>query len=226
MCLHVAIPKISTMSLRKRVCFSIANNVSIIHIIGLPTKSPPSCTNHSLSQCCLCAYQTTRPWHGVICWAACDHRWSYRCAVLQLGIASCHSFILQWVLFFYNTNMVCKTLLDIASINLGSVFPCEHYHFAFRQLLFLYMDAHLYGLQEVNHFFSAVWVVWPVLSSLYSLYCEGCLCDDSNFATVCLAGRFESWLTVKSGPSPSKLVASCKRPGLAANVKHSKKSRK
>lgn len=68
-----------------------------------------------------------------------------------------------------------------------------------------------------------------MLSSLYSLYCDGyiplCL-YDSNFNTACLVGRFESWLTVKSGPSLSKQVASCKCPGLEANVKHSKKSRK
>lgn len=138
-------------------------------------------------------------------------------------------FIPRWVLFCYITNIIHKTLLNIASISLGSVFPCERYYFAFRHLLF-FMDVHLYGLQEIKHFFSALSVVWTVLSRLYWLCCEEyiplCLCDDTNFFTVCLAGRFESWLTVKFGPSPSKQVASCKHPGLAANVKHSKKSRK
>lgn len=125
--------------------------------------------------------------------------------------------------------IIHKPLLHVASVSLGSVFPCGHYYFACKYLL-LFMNVHLYGLQKVKHIFSAASVLRPVLSSLYSLYSEGsiplCLCDDTNFDTVCLAGRFESWLTVKSGPSPSKQVASCKRPGLAANVRHSKKSRK
>lgn len=35
--------------LKKRCCF-IANNVFIIHSLGLLVRSQPSCTNHSLSQ--------------------------------------------------------------------------------------------------------------------------------------------------------------------------------